>query len=84
MAADTVPAAVPGPPDPPDQNAPSSQSVKGFLASMVAPLEPARPTFDLSPTTGSIAPAPGPDGLVDSSAPGVSSASFRGATEAAA
>ncbi|MFE6126744.1 hypothetical protein ACFQ6Q_00505 [Streptomyces sp. NPDC056437] len=38
MASDTVPATAPGEP------------ARGLLASMVAPIDPARPTFDLTPT----------------------------------
>ncbi|WP_328545481.1 hypothetical protein [Streptomyces europaeiscabiei] len=84
MATDTVPAAVPGPPDPPGRAATGEQPGRGFLASMVAAVEPARPTtFDLNPTTGG-APAADPDGVLDRSAPGVSSASFRGTAEEAA
>lgn len=91
MATNTVPAAVPGPPDPPAQtpaqapvNDATGQAPKGFLAAMVAPVEPARPTFDLVPTNGAGEATAGPDGVLDRSAPGVSSASFRGATEDAA
>ncbi|MER6092433.1 hypothetical protein [Streptomyces bluensis] len=83
MATDTVPAAVPGPPDPPGQAATSNQPARGFLASMMAPVEPARPTFDLAPTANSGQPAADPDGALDRSAPGVSSASFRDTTEQA-
>lgn len=85
MATGTVPAAVPGPPDPPAQaptNTAPADPPKGFLAAMVAPVEPARPTtFDIVPTDGTSDPAAGPDGVLDRSAPGVSSASFRGAAE---
>ena len=84
MATDTVPAAVPGPPDPPGRAATGEQPGRGFLASMVAAVEPARPTtFDLNPATSG-APAADPDGVLDRSAPGVSSASFRGTAEEAA
>lgn len=86
MATNTVPAAAPGPPDPPAQ-APTGdttgQPSKGFLAAMVAPVEPARPTLDPAPAGGVGETAPGPDGVLDRSAPGVSSASFRGAAEEA-
>jgi hypothetical protein len=88
MATDTVPAQVPMPPEPPHGTSAGTNSsetpAKGFLASMVAPVEPARPTFDLSPTTGSDAQSGSGDGVLDRSAPGVSSASFRDADEAAA
>lgn len=85
MATDTVPAAVPGPPDPPGRAATGEQPGRGFLASMVAAVEPARPTtFDLNPTTGNSQPAADPDGVLDRSAPGVSSASFPGIAEEAA
>lgn len=79
MATNTVPAAVPGPPDPPAQTS-ASQAPKGFLAAMVAPVEPARPTADPVPVDEVTA---GPDGVLDRSAPGVSSESFRGVTEEA-
>lgn len=87
MATNAVPAVAPGPPDPPAQ-APTGdtagQPSKGFLAAMVAPVEPARPTLDPVPTGAAGETAPGPDGVLDRSAPGVSSASFRGAAEDAA
>jgi hypothetical protein len=94
MATDTVPAA-PGPATPNDPPAagntnPASGSARpagGWLANALAPVDPARPTFSLNPTTDDTAPADGPagqlDGLVDRSAPGVSSASFRGAADSA-
>ncbi|CQR59282.1 hypothetical protein [Streptomyces leeuwenhoekii] len=83
MATDTVPAAVPGPPDPPGHTAGTNQESKGFLAAMMAPVEPARPTFDLARAAGDATQAASPDGPVDRSAPGVSSASFRDTAEQA-
>lgn len=87
MATDTVPAAVPGPPDPPPNTAATpanaQTATKGFLASMVAPVEPARATFDLAPTnSGDTHQATG-DGVLDRSAPGKSSASFHDTDQAA-
>lgn len=73
MATDTVPAAAPGSPEP----TASTQPETGFLASMLAPVEPARPTFDLSPATNNSSATAGPDEALDRSAPGLSSASFR-------
>lgn len=87
MATDTVPAAVPGPPDPPGDTTQAGQPARGFLASMVAPVQPARPTFDLHPTTSGAdaeTTTAGPDQVLDASAPGVSSASFRDTTDHAA
>jgi hypothetical protein len=88
MATDTVPAA-PGPATPNDPSADGSTSlpgapatpVGGWLANALAPVDPARPAFNLTPTTGEGDPAAGADGLLDRSAPGVSSASFRGAAD---
>jgi hypothetical protein len=48
MATDTIPAAVPGPSDPPDST-PVNGARAGWLASTLAPVDPARPTFDLAP-----------------------------------
>lgn len=92
MSTDTAPAAVPGPPEQPGQAAtgeqpagaagePSTQG--GFLASMVAAVEPARPAaFDLNPAAAGTGEQTGtPDEALDRSAPGVSSASFRDATQ---
>lgn len=84
MATDTVPAAAPGPSDPPDADTAAGPAGRGFLASMVAPVEPARPTFSLNPTTSLQPDGPGPDAPLDRSAPGVSSASFRDTTDEAA
>lgn len=85
MATDTVPAAVPGPSDPPGQTTAGDQAPRSFLASMVAPVDPARPTptFDLTPTDGTTTPGGGPDAPLDRSTPGVTSASFRGTTNSA-
>jgi hypothetical protein len=85
MATDTVPAAVPGPPDQPGRAATGEQPSKGFIASMVAAVEPARPTtFDLNPTPTGASAAGAPDEALDRSAPGVSSADFRDTTSQAA
>ncbi|MGW1814125.1 hypothetical protein ACWCQM_11265 [Streptomyces sp. NPDC002125] len=83
MATDTVPAAAPGPPEPAAGTTANNEPAKGFLAAMLAPVEPARPTFDLSPTTNSNT-TDGPDEALDRSAPGLSSASFRDAENSAA
>lgn len=87
MATDTVPAAVPGPPEtPPTNTTSSSPAPTGFLAAMVAPVEPARPTpaaFDLTPTDGTTAHPAAADGALDRSTPGVSSDSFRNTTDQA-
>jgi hypothetical protein len=87
MATDTVPAAVPGPPDPqsgtPTTQAGADKPAKGFLAAMVAPVEPARATFDLTPTTGHATHPEAGDGVLDRSAPGKSSASFHDTEQAA-
>lgn len=50
MATDTIPAAVPGPSDPPDST-PNSGARTGWLTSTLAPVDPVRPTFDLAPET---------------------------------
>lgn len=84
MATDTVPAAVPGPPDPPSNADTTTLGARGLLASMVAPVEPARPTFTISPTLGDTQPTPDGDGILDRSTPGQSSASFRDTTDQAA
>ncbi|MFG2276686.1 hypothetical protein ACGFNY_43880 [Streptomyces chartreusis] len=88
MATDTVPAAVPMPPEPPTGTPAATNTTdapqRGLLASMVAAVEPARPTaFDITPTTGTAAADAG-DGVVDRSTPGLSSDSFRDADQAAA
>ncbi|MFF1444130.1 hypothetical protein [Streptomyces sp. NPDC058295] len=86
MATDTVPAAVPMPPEPPNGTPAATHHnnpAKGFLASMVAPVEPARPTtFDLAPIPDTTGTDTG-DQVVDRSTPGMSSASFRDAQDAA-
>ncbi|MFG2540660.1 hypothetical protein ACGFU4_36020 [Streptomyces sp. NPDC048511] len=84
MATDTVPAAAPGSPEPTASTTTHNDPSKGFLAAMLAPVEPARPTFDLSPDTGTTATPATPDDALDRSAPGMSSASFRDAEQAAA
>src|SRR5438067_11100016 len=86
MATDTVPAA-PGPatPDDPSANG-TAQGAGGWLANALAPVDPARPAFNLVPTTGGESEAglgDSLDGVLDRSAPGVSSASFRDATNGA-
>nr|WSX25578.1 hypothetical protein OG690_37805 [Streptomyces tubercidicus] len=74
MATATVPAAVPDP-DEPHTNA-TSNAPSGLLASMLAPVEPARPaTFNIpAPTT--------PEGDGDVAVSGASSASYHGTEEA--
>lgn len=84
MATGTVPAAVPGPPEPPHQTATTDGPPKSLLASMMAAVEPARPTFDLVPTTAGPTDTGSPDGALDRSAPGMSSAAFRNTAEQAA
>lgn len=88
MATDTVSAAVPMPPEPPNGTPAATNSnasaTRGFLASMVSSVEPARPTtFNLAPTTGDPTQTDAQDGVLDRSAPGLSSASFRDAQDAA-
>ncbi|WP_208641686.1 hypothetical protein, partial [Streptomyces africanus] len=58
-------------------------ATKGFLASMVAPVEPARATFNLAPTANSDTHQDAGDGVLDRSAPGKSSASFHDTDQAA-
>ncbi|WP_030756593.1 hypothetical protein [Streptomyces sp. NRRL F-5135] len=77
MATDTVPAAVPGPDDPPAGASSSPQS--GLLASMLAPVDPARPAFDLAAPTASEATAGGPA----PSTSDASSAAYHGDNETA-
>ncbi|MFF7476661.1 hypothetical protein [Streptomyces sp. NPDC008092] len=89
MATDTAPAVPPGPPDPPQTPATTSATgqtpSKGFLASMVAAVEPARAaTFNIAPTTGAGTSTTDPEGILDRSAPGVSSASYQNAEESTA
>lgn len=83
MATDTAPTAVPGPPDPPGNTATTGQDPKSFLASVVAPVDPARPTFNLNPTTGDNSHPATDNGALDRSAPGVTSDTFRDTTEKA-
>ncbi|MEU5322990.1 hypothetical protein AB0G67_40500 [Streptomyces sp. NPDC021056] len=94
MATDTVPAAVPGPPETPPTTAANAApnaatntpAPTGFWAAMTTPVEPARPTpapFDLTPTDGTSGHPATADGALDRSTPGVSSASFRDATDQA-
>ncbi|MEU0836047.1 hypothetical protein ABZ339_32140, partial [Streptomyces sp. NPDC005969] len=75
MATDAINPAVPGPTDPPDANAPG-RPASGLIASMLAPVAPARPTFDLT------APA-GADGATDTAVTGTSSAAYHATEEAA-
>lgn len=75
MASDAINPAVPGPADPPDANAPG-RPAGGLIASVLAPVAVARPTFDLT------APA-GADGATDQAVTGVSSAAFHGTEETA-
>lgn len=74
MAADAIPAAVPGPNDPPSTGTPTGP-VSGLLASMLAPVDPARPAFTLTPQTLTDAPVQGGD---DVPVTGGSSASYHG------
>jgi hypothetical protein len=74
VASDAINPAVPGPADPPDANAPG-RPAEGLIASLLAPVAPARPTFDLT------APA-GAGGATDAAVTGVSSAAFHGTEEA--
>lgn len=67
MATDLAPAAVPGPSDPPGTT-PAPAPAGGLLASMLAPVDPARPTFDLTPTAGQ----------ADTAVTGGSSAAYHG------
>lgn len=76
MVTDTIPAAVPGPDEAPGSGATNS-SRPGLLASTLAPVDPARPDFDLAPETPR-------DGAVEApvqSASGGSSASYHGTDE---
>ncbi|NUH42895.1 hypothetical protein HUF15_40465 [Streptomyces samsunensis] len=92
MATDTAPPAVPGPPDPPATPAasggPTPVTGAGSTPNWLAAIEPARPTIDPSAArpTGDD-PAGKADGIVDAdgaldrSAPGASSATYRGADD---
>ncbi|MFE1767205.1 hypothetical protein ACFW81_23680 [Streptomyces angustmyceticus] len=73
MATATAPAAVPDPNDPPNTN--TSNGPSGLLASMLAPVEPARPaTFNIpAPTAG--------EGAGDEAVAGASSATYHGSEE---
>ncbi|WP_211294632.1 hypothetical protein [Streptomyces glaucescens] len=84
MSTGTAPAVVPGPPDPPGQAATGDQPAKGFLASMVAAVEPARPTTGATAGHGDSQPGSATDGALDRSAPGLTSAAFRDAADKAA
>lgn len=75
MATDAINPAVPGPSDPSDANAPR-RPAGGLIASLLAPVAPARPTFDLTTPTGA-------EGATDAAVTGVSSAAFHGTDEAA-
>ena len=86
MATDTVPAAVPGPSEPNRPATANDQPATGFLAAMLAPVEPARPTratFNLDPEAAHNDSSGDPDGVLERSTPGVSSDSFRDATDKA-
>lgn len=86
MATDTVPAAVPGPSEPNRPATANDQPATGFLAAMLAPVEPARPTratFNIDPETTHNDTSGDPDGILDRSTPGVSSDNFRDATDKA-
>ncbi|WP_399559264.1 hypothetical protein OH809_44990 (plasmid) [Streptomyces sp. NBC_00873] len=73
MASDAINPAVPGPSDPADANAPG-RPASGLIASMLAPVAPARPTFDLTAPTGA-------EGATDEAVTGVSSAAYHGTEE---
>ncbi|MFD5355613.1 hypothetical protein ACFWUV_26705, partial [Streptomyces sp. NPDC058657] len=74
MAADTAPAAVPDPTTPPQAAAPTGPAPQGWLASVLAPVAPARPLTDpASPHAADTAPETG-----HTAVPGASSASFHG------
>lgn len=81
MASDTVPAAT-GTTDPnpttPTAGAASAPEPKGWLASALAPVDPARPTFDLNPATtaDSYDPAGQTPPGVDPAAVGASSGAY--------
>ncbi|MFI2031895.1 hypothetical protein [Streptomyces buecherae] len=94
MATDTAPPAIPGPPDPPAtptaSGAPAPAAEAGSGPSWLAAIEPARPTIE--PAAARPAgddPASKADGVVDAdgaldrSAPGASSAAYRGADDVA-
>lgn len=66
MATATIPAAVPEPNDPPGTT-PSSPS-SGLFSSMIAPVEPARPAFDLSPSADTTNAAEAPSAGASSAA----------------
>ncbi|MGW5693835.1 hypothetical protein ACWEWX_23605 [Streptomyces asiaticus] len=76
MATDTIPAAVPGPDETPGQGATSGPR-PGLLASALAPVDPARPDFDLAPEAARDDAAEAPV----QSASGGSSASYHGTDE---
>lgn len=80
MAADTAPAAVP---EPPQNTASTGGTPKGFLAAMMAPVDPARPTLSLDPATTTTGHPADADGALDRSAPGVTSDTFRDTTDKA-
>lgn len=76
MATDTIPAAVPGPDETPGPGTANSPR-PGLLASALAPVDPARPDFDLAPETARDDAAEAPI----QSASGGSSASYHGTDE---
>ncbi|WP_331764854.1 hypothetical protein [Streptomyces sp. NBC_01238] len=73
MASDAVSAAVPGPADQPESST-SGRPASGLIASMLAPVAPARPTFDLAAQGET-------EGSADAPATGVSSAAYHGSDE---
>lgn len=75
MSANAVPAAVPGPNDPPGST-PAPGPAAGLLASMVAPVQPARATFNLNPAAANTPAQTGPADLVDPAPQSASSDSF--------
>ena len=77
MAADAIPAAVPGPNDPP-QTSTANRPAQGLIASMLAPVDPARPAFSLDPQAATT----GADGSSQGPASGASSAAYHPSDEA--
>lgn len=73
MASDTVPAAVPGPHDPPPGTAPTTPAggpQQGGIAGLLAPVGPARAAFTLDPAAAA-------DGTPDQAAAGITSDTYQ-------
>lgn len=79
MAIDAASVAVPGPTDPPNMT-PSDSPAQGLIASMLAPVDPARPAFDLSPTGPAEGAATAPEGASSAAFHGDSEGTQQGAT----